>query len=658
LNTELQEKLSHAGYSFDSGAKIWKTRNFQEISYSDGNEIEDRILEIVRTVPDVSTLSEDLRSFCTDWPSTYHLSQLRSNLLRPFISDLTGDVLELGAGCGAITRYLGETANSVVAVEGSLRRCQINAVRMRGLDNVEVVASEVSDFCPDISFDTVVIVGVLEYAGLFVKSRQPHLEFLKQAKSFLKPGGKLLLAIENKMGLKYFAGAPEHHVSIPMFGIENRYDTQGVMTFSKTELTDLLQLAGFTTSYFHAPVPDHKLTRAVVSERGMKTRGSIPKELFQQTAYTDRQLPDNLNFSLWRAWDSVDSAGLLDEFTNSFIVESSTGQSESSLGNAHAYYYGTPRVSEYCLEKIFYDNDRQGNLRVTTSKIKNLHGNLKAFLTQNYLADEHYLEGPSLSDTFMSVFSEKDWGQSEFIKFMELYINSCKSWCLKSGVDWPETDLLEHRFPGKIIDLIPRNMKVDEAGNVAAFDLEWETEENLGLGYLLFRAILDLSSFLPRERWKGPSPALSRRDLMVITLVHFGVEASKIEEYAQKELRFQRQVGGEAVNLADYLEFLKAPLVRSDGDIDAQGNEIETLKNEIETLKNEISRGEYREAMLEASLERKLQTEEELAGLQNQLNAAHKHLDALLATVSWRATKPLRVIRRILARIKRGCRSV
>ncbi len=73
--------------------------------------LDERIAGIVNGLADPSSLSSELRAAITDWPSQYHLSAKRANLLRPFAEDLRGKrVLEIGAGYGAITRYLGETA--------------------------------------------------------------------------------------------------------------------------------------------------------------------------------------------------------------------------------------------------------------------------------------------------------------------------------------------------------------------------------------------------------------------------------------------------------------------------------------------------------------------------------------------------------------------
>lgn len=66
--------------------------------YSDG-EIEDVLLSLIQKDPDVDRIiREDKR-----WPVLYHFSPIRQNIVEwyPFKKDAS--VLEIGAGCGAIT---------------------------------------------------------------------------------------------------------------------------------------------------------------------------------------------------------------------------------------------------------------------------------------------------------------------------------------------------------------------------------------------------------------------------------------------------------------------------------------------------------------------------------------------------------------------------
>ena len=228
--------IKNSEYVLDLHNQIWTRPDYSGIPYNDGDEIEQRIADIIKQASDISVLSTELRRQCTDWPSLYHLSGSRANILRPFAESLTGDILEIGAGCGAITRYLGESGANVLALEGSPRRAAIARSRTSDLDNVIVLAEKFDAFQCDHKFDVITLIGVLEYANLFTTAEYPALTMLQHVRSLLKPDGKLIIAIENQLGLKYFAGAPEDHLGQPMYGIEGRYQKDQPQTFGRRVL--------------------------------------------------------------------------------------------------------------------------------------------------------------------------------------------------------------------------------------------------------------------------------------------------------------------------------------------------------------------------------------------------------------------------------------
>jgi 2-polyprenyl-3-methyl-5-hydroxy-6-metoxy-1,4-benzoquinol methylase len=228
-----------------------------EFTYSDGDEVERRIYDTVAGVSDRSLFSRELASHINDWPSQYHLSCVRSNLLRPLEAALGGPILELGAGCGAITRYLGELGSQVTAVEGSLARARIARERTSDLSNVTVVCDRIESFTAGSKFKVVTLIGVLEYARAFAPYEGfSERDLLSHALSHLDDDGFLILAIENQFGLKYLAGAKEDHVAVPYFGVNDSYDTGTAVTFGKLELQQILSDAGLTHQRVFLPLPD------------------------------------------------------------------------------------------------------------------------------------------------------------------------------------------------------------------------------------------------------------------------------------------------------------------------------------------------------------------------------------------------------------------
>ena len=75
----------------------------------------------------------------------------------------------------------------------------------------------------------------------------------RKAREYLKPGRQLIIAIENKYGLKYWAGAKEDHTGVEFDGIQNYSGVNRVRTFSRALLTRLLCEAGFKDNDFYYP---------------------------------------------------------------------------------------------------------------------------------------------------------------------------------------------------------------------------------------------------------------------------------------------------------------------------------------------------------------------------------------------------------------------
>src|SRR5262249_26522033 len=159
--------------------------------YSDGDAAEQDLYRILKEAKDRSLFSPELRVHVTDWVREYHLSEQRHNLLRHLRFQPGDAILELGAGCGAITRQLGETGADVTAVEGSLQRARCAALRCADLPNVAVYCADFQQVAFTQAYDYVLLIGVLEYAPVFFREEDPFTACLRLVRSALKPEGKL-----------------------------------------------------------------------------------------------------------------------------------------------------------------------------------------------------------------------------------------------------------------------------------------------------------------------------------------------------------------------------------------------------------------------------------------------------------------------------------
>ncbi len=279
--------------------------------YSDG-DVENTILDIVKNNSDFT----DILHSTDNWAILYHLTPIRKNLLDWYDFDKDKTLLEIGGGCGAFSGMFAKKLKKVSVVELSKRRAEIIYNRHKEHENLEIFAGNLNDINFEDKFDYVTLIGVLEYAGKFTEGNNPFKTFLQNAKSYLKPNGKLLIAIENKFGLKYFAGAREDHTARFFDSIENYPNDKSVQTFGKDELNELIKSVGFKSTKFYYPMPDYKLPKAIFSE------DYLPKvnDLFD--IYSPNYDQDRYAlFNEREAFKNIIKNNQFEFFANSFLVE-------------------------------------------------------------------------------------------------------------------------------------------------------------------------------------------------------------------------------------------------------------------------------------------------------------------------------------------------
>ena len=280
----------------------------QKDLYSDG-DIEEQMLKMAKE----GVTCEELSSEQVSFPVIYHFSDLRANILNWYPIKKSDSVLEIGAGCGAITGTLCEKAGQVTSVELSKRRAQINYYRNEKKDNLTIMVGNLNDMNLGQQYDYVVVNGVLEYAMSFTEGDTPYETFLGKMGSYLKNTGKLLIAIENKLGMKYFAGAPEDHTDIPFFGINGYSENHSVRTFSKTELQELVKKSGFPFQKFYYPYPDYKFPTEIFTDASLTTNHYGKN----YPIYTDKTVD---LFSESAGIEAMKKEQIADRFVNSFLL--------------------------------------------------------------------------------------------------------------------------------------------------------------------------------------------------------------------------------------------------------------------------------------------------------------------------------------------------
>ena len=614
-------------YTKEGGIYMDPDRN-HPFPYSDGDEAENYIMELVSKADDVSTGSQELVMGIRDWPSLYHLSPKRADLVRPLEARLQGkSILEIGSGCGALTRYFGEMEGKVVALEGSERRARITAARCRDLGNVQVVCDNFETFSWDESFDVITLIGVLEYSNLFIKGAFPPLEMLHRIKKFLKPGGVLVIAIENKLGLKYWAGAPEDHTGQVFFGIEGYYSGSTAITFGRKELKDLLSHAGYIHSTFLYPFPDYKLPDVVLKEEAFENPHFEVLNLLYEKLDYDQGLPHETFFSPTRAAHAVHLNQLLPDLSNSFLVLCSLSTADILQDSATlAFTYNSGRKKYYCKENRFVAS-RSGSIEVKKKKLYR-DPYPPDLLIRQQLGDEPYFNGRLLSGDILEIVSREGWTIGDLTPWALRYYEILRGYALAGG----------RYLEGKFLDLTPFNLLLDADNSATLFDQEWSCEEKVPLYFIFFRGLV--YSLDKIEAFATPAAGTpAHLTALVIELVNriFPFTASDLQECARLEEKYFSPVplspgkvfAQGLLKIRRPIRHLRGLLLEKEEVIARQETELQEKNQQIEQLTDELNQDNERQARAVEQLRQEL-------GVEYRESEAHRgRREALEKEVAW-----------------------
>ena len=240
--------------------------------YSDG-AIEDEMLEIAMNHAPESfpKIIEEKKS----WPIFYHFSPFRTNIIDWIPFKKTDKVLEIGAGCGAITGALAKRAGSVTCIDLSKKRSMVNAYRNRDCDNITIMVGNFKDIEPHLGndYDYVLLIGVFEYGQAYIGGETPYEDFMRICNRHRKLDGRMIIAIENKFGLKYWAGCREDHLGTYFSGLEGYHEGGSARTFTRHGLEKILEKVGIYEYSFYYPYPDYKFMTTIYSYRYLPKKG-------------------------------------------------------------------------------------------------------------------------------------------------------------------------------------------------------------------------------------------------------------------------------------------------------------------------------------------------------------------------------------------------
>ena len=497
--------------------------------YCDG-EIEDELLEITRNYAEVEypRIIEERRS----WPVLYHLSSLRENIVDWLPIDKSMKVLEVGSGCGAVTGALARKAGEVTCVDLSRKRSMINAYRHMDCENVTIHVGNFQDIEPDLpcDYDYICLIGVFEYGQAYIDSETPYEDFLHIIGKHKKNNGCIVIAIENKLGLKYWAGCKEDHLGTWFSSLEDYPEGGVVRTFTRDGLVKVAEKCGFSDISMYYPYPDYKFMTSLYSDRRLPK----PGELSSNRRNFDRERLQLFDEKL--VFDTLIKEGQFPLFSNSYLL---------FLGEAPNVKYAK------------YSNDRADAFKI------------KTFLTEWETGDGtvRQIEKHPLSNDAGAHIRQigRAYEQlSERFAGGKLRINQCKLnedfiFCSKKENDEYVTfEYLEGKTLEELLDECLERDDMDKFH--ALFDeylerISYHGESGITDYDLIFSNIL-----ITDDDWYLLEDEKRNKLNLDSILNKLGVTEAEAEGYRRQEMKFQKYVTGKRMSMEEIRDVIDQPI--------------------------------------------------------------------------------------------------
>lgn len=234
----------------------------------------------------------------------YYCSPVRTNLLNWYKFSKEESLLETNSIGGVLTDFFCNSLGKVVSIQQQKSISDICA------SNLEIIIGKYKNLIISDRFDYVAVIEDIASDEEFLI----NVDILHHVKQNLKEKGTLIIALNNRNGMKYWSGAAEEYSGKPYAGLIGRSDKQRIHMYSKPELEKILKEAGFVNIEFYYPVPDFVFPSAVYSDDYLPQQGDLRE---QSPAYQGENYG---MFSEEQAYMQVCKDEMFPYFANSFLI--------------------------------------------------------------------------------------------------------------------------------------------------------------------------------------------------------------------------------------------------------------------------------------------------------------------------------------------------
>lgn len=225
---------------------------------------------------------------------------------------------------------------------------------------------------------------------------EPVYFILKNVYKSLKEDGIVIIAIENRLGLKYWLGFKEDHtgklydnlMNYPLF-----LERNCPLTFSENEITKLLKNVGFKYIKFYYSFPDYKIPNIILSEDGCSLASQLNLyNLFESFFIDYSGMRKYITVNEILIIKSIIKENLLRLFSNSFLILASINNNlnfEKFIFKKYTTYRKNNFVTELTLKEedgkyYVYKESIFKNYEIFDSLIKHNISGKELYKKENY----------------------------------------------------------------------------------------------------------------------------------------------------------------------------------------------------------------------------------------------------------------------------------
>lgn len=503
----------------------------------------------------------------------------------PFQKDQ--DILEIGGNLGRLSNLFSEKCNKVTTIEPNKE----NVEKIEKKQNLEIIQTTLNKLELSNKYDIITLIGTTERIKELIGENLSLAEIVKILEKYLKPNGKILIATDNKFGLKFFAGNPEKILNKKfesLIGYNN--EAEKIETFTKSRLKKILNDLGYNTRFYY-PLPDYKLPNVIFSDTQLPKYNSVDK---YNPYYTEKSDIIINEIDVFREILKNDE-DMFTFFANSFLVEATKGECNKeykyiSFNNLRKEKYQLiTKIAETYVEKqIVNENSKQ--------HYENIKNNMK-ILEENGIDVLDYIEDEKIKSRYIeqryllnNILTEKleNCKQEEFENILNQYIdiinkNSYKETDYNKTVFSKYDVYIEnkaiikdlHFLKNGLWDMTFKNcFLLDD--KFLFFDQEWN-EENLPAEYILYRAILYTISL---RRFIKIDDLLEKYNLTQYIELF-----TKLDEKLQEEIRDDETWKFYGQDHSFNIDDTKQEIINLNARASSQEAAIKNLQKENENLK-------------------------------------------------------------------------